>query len=380
MIIKEQWNFIYNEPLLGIELGDVNNNGQTEIVAFTRSGLILIISLEGEILKKIIISENSPIWNLRLFDIDKDGKNELILGGMNGILKILKSDIKYYLKPFWNHKFGASISGILIDDINNDKLDEIIVYSLDNTLRVLNPLNGNLVWGQVFEEGIGDALIFRENIKSVYKEIIACGNDGTIRAFNCNDGKLLWFKRFVDKVRCVSYLNSIKGPVVLCGGDDKKLHFIDKNTQKEFKTYKFKDYVWKCISYPFPIYNKSLISSYSFAYFNNSMPLDEINFSSKLICLNKSINSIWELKGYNIETIKVLEQNDNKLVLIGTTKGEFIVIEEHSGKIIFNRRHKSCLNMIQIFIERGQLFCCHEDGTIIAYNLEESLSEKKMII
>ncbi len=371
MIIKEHWKFRYNEPLLGIELGDINNNGQIEIVAFTKSGWVLIISLKGELLNKVLISENSPIWALRIYDIDKDGKNEIILGGMDGILKIFKANIKYYLEPLWNHKFGASISGILIDNINNDELDEIIVYSLDKTLRVLNPLNGNLVWGQIFEEGIGDALIFRDNIKSANKEIIACGNDGTIRVFNSIDGTMLWFKRFSDKVRCISYLNSIKGPAVICGGDDKKLHFISKNTQKEFHTYEFKDYVWKCVSYPFSICNKALVSSYSFAFFNDSMPLEKIDFSSKLMCLNEFIDIIWELKGYNIETLKVRKVNDRLLIFIGTTKGELIIIEEQSGKILFNKRSLSCLNMIQLYIEWGLVFCCHDDGTLFAYKLEE---------
>lgn len=374
LIVKEHWKFRYNEPLLGIELGDINNNGQIEIVAFTKSGWVLIITLKGELLNKVLISENSPIWTLRIYDIDKDGKNEIILGGMDGILKIFKVNIKYYLEPLWNHKFGASISGILIDNINNDELDEIIVYSLDKTLRVLNPLNGNLVWGQIFEEGIGDALIFRENIKSANKEIIACGNDGTIRVFNSIDGTMLWFKRFSDKVRCISYIYSIKGSVVICGGDDKKLHLIDKKTQKEINTYKFKDYVWKCVSYPFPICNKVLVSSYSFTHFNKTIPLEKIDFSSKLICLNESINIMWELKGCNIETLKVREIFDKTYVFIGTTKGELIIIEEHSGKIIFNRRNNSSLNMIQILIERGLLFCCHDDGTIIAYKLKESQS------
>lgn len=374
LIVKEHWKFTYDEPLLGIELGDINNNGQIEIVAFTKSGYVLIISIKGELLNKILISENSPIWNLRIFDIDKDGKNEIILGGMDGILNILKSNRDYNFKLFWTHKFDASISGILIDDINNDKLDELIVYSLDKTLRVLNPLNGNLVWGQVFEDGIGDALIFKENIKSINKEIVACGNDGTIRSFDCIDGNLLWFKRFSDKVRCVSYIYLTKGSVIICGGDDKKLHFIDRSTQKEFNTYEFKDFVWKCVSYPFPICNKALVSSYSFAHFSNSFPPEKIRFSSKLICLNESIDIMWEMKGYNIEALKVIEVYDNILVFIGTTKGELIIIEEPSGKILLNKRNNSCLNMIQILTESELLFCCYDNGTIVAYKLEESPS------
>ncbi len=60
---------------------------------------------------------------------------------------------KYELEHFWSHNFNSSISGILLSDVNNDKNDELIVYSLDKTLKVLNPIDGRLVWGQVFDLG-----------------------------------------------------------------------------------------------------------------------------------------------------------------------------------------------------------------------------------
>jgi hypothetical protein len=33
VIIKEQWGFYSSEPILGIEIGDVNNNGSYEIAS-----------------------------------------------------------------------------------------------------------------------------------------------------------------------------------------------------------------------------------------------------------------------------------------------------------------------------------------------------------
>lgn len=371
--IKELWNFKYNEPILGIELGDINNNGQIEIVAYTKAGMVLIISLKGELLHKELISKDSPVWHSRIYDIDKDGENELILGGMDGILRVFKPNLTYDLNPFWNHKFGASISGILIDDINNDNLDELIVFSLDKTMRTLNPLDGNLVWGQIFEDGIGDATIFIDDKNLNKKEILACGNDGTIRNFDGTNGELLWFKNFSNEMRCISYINSIEGLVVLCGGDDKKLHFINKKTQKEFKTKEFKNYVWKCISYPFPIFNKAIVSSYSFDYFDNSIPIENIEFTSKMTCLNEFLDDKWEIKQKNIEFLRIIEISNMILILAGTTKGEFIIIEEQTGKILFNKNNNSCINMIQFLMEEGLLFSCHDDGTICAYKLENIL-------
>ncbi|MFX1308864.1 MAG: hypothetical protein ACFE8C_04140 [Promethearchaeota archaeon] len=369
MKVKELWSFKYNEPILGIELGDINNNGEIEIIAYTRTGALLFLSQNSKKKHQEVITKDIPIWHLKIYDIDNDGRNEIILGGMDGILRTFKCSLTYDLVTFWNHKFNTSISGILIDDINNDNISELIVYSLDKTIRVLNPLDGNLIWGQVFEEGIGDAIVLTDEKKIV----IACGNDGTIRSFNGIDGKLVSFKQFSDKIRCVSYLNSIKGCVVICGGDDKKLHFLDKKTQKEFKTNKFKDYVWKCISYPFPIFNKALISSYSFAYFNKLNPLEKIDFTSKLICIDEYFTTSWKLEGFNIEILKAIKVNKKILVFVGTTKGELIIIEEQTGKILFQKKENSCLNMIQILIEERLMFCSYDDGTVTAYKWEENL-------
>ena len=46
--IKEQWNFHSSEPILGIEIGDINKNGQKEIVGFSKSGKLFIISQNGK--------------------------------------------------------------------------------------------------------------------------------------------------------------------------------------------------------------------------------------------------------------------------------------------------------------------------------------------
>jgi len=363
--VEEIWNFKYIEPILGIELGDINNNGEIEIIAYTRAGTLLFLSLNGKQMHQEIISKNIPIWHIKLYDIDNDGNNEIIIGGMDGILRIFKCNSNYDLILLWDHKFNASISGILINDIDHNNISELIVYSLDKTIRVLNPLDGNLIWGQVFEDGVGDAIVYTDDKKI----ILVCGNDGTIRSFNSIDGKLLWFKRFSNKIRCVSYLNSIRGCIILCGGDDKKLHFIDKNTKKEINTYEFKDYVWKCVSYPHPKFNKALVSSYSFAHFNQSIPFEKMYYTSKVICLNESTGILWELKGYNFEVLKVNVINDKILVFAGTTNGDLMIIEELTGKILFNKKKNSCINMIQFLVEYKFLFCCHDDGNISAYKL-----------
>jgi len=369
LTLKELWNFKYNAPILGIEIADINGNGQEEILAHTKTGWVLILSLEGELLSKNKITENSSIWCAKVVDLNKDGDIHIILGGLDGILKVFKSTPSHSLKPLWAHQFGASIGGILSSDINNNDNQEVIAYSLDKSIRVLNQKDGNLIWGQVFEDGIGDAMIWQEEKEAKSKEVVACGNDGTLRIFNGRSGELLWHKRFSNKIRCVTRLNSAKGPIIACGGDDKLLHLIDKNAKEEVKYLEFEDYVWKSLSTPNAQYDKIITSTYSFEYFDESIQIDEIDFSSKVMCINNNLEVLWEINGINAECLSSFEKKETSFVLVGTTSGDILMVDNNKGEILHENKKDSCINMVQGLPNRNFIATCNDDGQILGYHL-----------
>jgi len=370
--IKEQWDFHSNEPILGIEIGDVNNNGQNEIIAFSKSGRLLIISISGKKITELEISENSSIWQAKICDIDRDNKNEVILGGLDGLLRTFKCDTSYELKPFWAHQFGASISGFLYADVNVDGIEEIIAYSIDKSIRCLNSLDGSLLWGQLFEDGIGDVIVWQNSLNPLTLEIIACGNDGTIRSFKGDNGELIWFKRFKDKIRCVSGLKSDNKEIIICGGDDKKIHIIDKNTHEDLKSFQFDDFVWKCASFTLEKESNLFVSTYSFSFFDDSIKVQDIEFSSKILCLNSELEKKWEIENINLECFLQTEIFSNKYLIIGTTKGNILILEAGSGKIVAEINKNSCVNDIKYDSELNILISCHDDGSIFAYFLGKS--------
>ena len=372
MILKDLWQYQNNNPILGIELGDINSNGNYEILAFSNLGKVILFSLKGKILSEFEITKESSIWSAKIYDIDRDNKNEVLLSGLDGLLRTFKCNSSYDLKPLWAHQFGASISGFLFEDINNDNIDEIIAYSIDKSLRVLNPTDGSLIWGQIFEDGIGDVIIWQDSVNPILKELIACGNDGSIRVFKGKDGDLVWFKRFKDKIRCVSIFKSKNRELVVCGGDDKKLHLIDKHSQEEINSIHFDDYVWKCFSFLHNDENYLIVSTYSFDYFKEFLNLEDIEFSSKLICLNQKLEKKWEISHINTECLIQTKIGSNSYIVLGTTKGKMLIIDEISGKIINKIQKKSCLNDLKYDLKSNILIACHDNGSIFAYFLAES--------
>jgi outer membrane protein assembly factor BamB len=370
--IKEQWVFHSSEPILGIEIGDVNNNGQNEIIAFSKSGKLIIISLSGKKITELEISDNSSIWQAKICDIDRDNKNEVILGGLDGLLRTFKCNTSYKLQPLWAHQFGASISGFFLADVNDDGIEEIIAYSIDKSIRCLNSSDGSLLWGQLFEDGIGDAILWQDSLNPLTLEIIACGNDGTVRSFKGDNGELIWFKRFADKIRCVSYIKSNKKEMVVCGGDDKNLHIIDKTTQEELKSFQFDDFVWKCTSFTLEKESNLFVSSYSFSFFDDSIEVQDIVFSSKILRLNSELEKKWEIENINLECFLQAEFFSNEYFIIGTTKGRLLILDADSGKIFTEINKKSCVNDIKYDSESRLLISCHDNGSVFAYFLGKS--------
>ncbi|MBY8981754.1 MAG: WD40 repeat domain-containing protein [Candidatus Lokiarchaeota archaeon] len=365
--MKKSWCYFHKNSVLGFVAFKLKKNNEKVILNYTNKGELLFLNLVGKLTKEMSITDKSAILFVKVSDINNDGFQELILGGIDGVLRFYKIKNDLNLEQIWIHKFDSSISGILINDINYDGNLEIIAFSLDRSLRVLD-IKGKLVWAQMFEKGIGDAFVWddKENKK---KQIFAVGNDGTVRVFDGKTGELLWFKLFSNKIRCLSIINSIYNLLLICGGDDKVLHLIDINNHEEIKKIPFPNYIWKCKSYPKSSLNNALISTYSFDYFDSSIPLAQVKFSSQILCLNKNLRIKWDLKDVNTEYIHLFRRNNVKLVGIGTTKGEIILINEKNGKIISLINEKSCINMVKYLSDNDLLISCNDNGQINAYHL-----------
>lgn len=345
-------------------MGDINQNGKVEVIAFTKSGKLYIIDSEGAVIFEDTVTEKESIWCARIY------KDRLIIGGLDGLLRVFKCTKDNTLEADWAQQFGGSISGILLEDVTGDGHTELLVYSLDKTLRVLNPDNGAYVWGQVFEQGIGDVIIETTKNDPKNKVVYACGNDGTLRAFDGKKGSLLWFRRFSDKMRCVNFSQTEDEVIILCGGDDKQLHCLSKETQEEVKTIQFEDYVWKCKRADISDKQVLIVSTYSFDYLYEEVPIKEMEFTSRLECYNEDVKLKWGLHGKNIEVLYLFQCEDTGCIAAGTTTGELIIINAENGKLLVEYPGQSCINSIAYDAKKKILYYCTDAGEIHALLLE----------
>jgi len=160
--------------------------------------------------------------------------------------------------------------------------------------------------------------------------------------------------------------------MIICGGDDKKIHIIDKKTNEELKSFQFDDFVWKCASFTIETESNLFVSTYSFSFFNDSIKVQDIKFSSKILCLNSELEKKWEIENINLECFLQAEIFSNKYFIIGTTKGKILIIETGSGKVIAEINKNSCVNDIKYDSESSILISCHDNGSVFAYFLGKS--------
>ena len=117
--------------------------------------------------------------------------------------------------------------------------------------------------------------------------------------------------------------------------------------------------------------NFLFVSTYSFEFFDSSINIDDLEFNSKLMCFNQDLNMNWEIDNVNVESILHITIEERKFLVIGTTRGNILLIEVNSGKIIKVIKKKSCVNDLKFDFDNKTIFTCHDDGSLFAYFLGE---------
>jgi len=135
---------------------------------------------------------------------------------------------------------------------------------------------------------------------------------------------------------------------------------------------RFEDYVWKCSTFLIEGKYFLFISTYSFEYFDDSLKIEDIEFSSKILCLNPRLKKIWEIKNINVECFLQAEILSKSFLIIGTTKGTILILEANSGKIVAAIKKNSCVNDLKYEPNLNILISCHDNGSIFAYFIGES--------
>jgi len=148
---------LWQSPRLGftaaLSVTDLEGDAQGEVLAGSTEGRVYALTDEGRLLWKVDLEE--PVWALGAGDVDADGQREVVAGTWDptqlrggGQVHLLEAD-----RLEWSVEIGGGIvNGVALSDLDGDGGAEIIVGSgqSDGQVALLDG-TGAIIWKREFD-------------------------------------------------------------------------------------------------------------------------------------------------------------------------------------------------------------------------------------
>ena len=213
-------------PISFIMFGELNGDGNPEILAIDDKKGLYVINIDGKILWKM--STRARI--IRLNDVDGDGKLEVIVVEKNS-LHVLRGENGKYKSSFI---FEFPIQRVDIYDMDSDAMDEILIFG-DKKIVLLK--NSQVVWEQHFIEPKNIKRILALHFTSKSKKDICLIGNRNIYVFDSLTGDAI----LVENVKGLDPHNVVIDDVNCDNLDEiiykvgNKIYVLGKNYFREIK-------------------------------------------------------------------------------------------------------------------------------------------------
>ena len=195
------WAFKIGHPCLSPALGDINGDGELEVVVggeigikrgisyITNDSVYALNGANGSLLWRYETSDfpySSPV----LGDINGDGRLEVMIGDCDGYIHYLNGEDGALL---WKRAIGWNIfSSPALGDINGDGRLEVIFCTADGYIYALDPEKKRSLWVYETKDIVSSSPALGDIDGDGRLEVVVGSRDRYLYALNGEDGSLLW--------------------------------------------------------------------------------------------------------------------------------------------------------------------------------------------
>jgi len=179
------WQYNDDQTFLSLGVGDLDHDGQKEIVAGTLSGVVYALDHRGGLLWRKTLSDESSVGALAVGDLDGVPGDDIVAGTRDGQLFVLDGtgaiSNRFTPEPQQDrgkrhHKF-VWVREIQVEDIDGDGQNEIVVGSRPSGMVTVLNGRGRILWQTVFDGEVNswsNSQITIGNVTGDSKKEIVC--------------------------------------------------------------------------------------------------------------------------------------------------------------------------------------------------------------
>lgn len=359
------------------------------LIIVDQEGMISILDAEtGFQYKKYRLPCKTEAWTMVLEDRKLDGLS-LYVGAATG--DVYRYDLKIVLssandgdnidvneKLVWQHKCNDMITQLQLYDIINNGNTEVVLSSVDHSIRVLQKDTGNLIWGQLFQIGVTKFII--DDIDDDGQlELAASASNGDVRVFSGKNGRLKYYTHFPNNIRTIELIKPEESslsnnPILVCGCDDYNVYFWDPIDDKILLKQTLSSYPWYSGSFK-DQNNKLRIyeTIYTFS-FMEGLVLEGVKAEPQIVLFDLNPVSVEKcIEGINVQChSQIVAKSGNRYLCCGTTDGKAHLINLYSFEIAQSLEGDNIINCIDAVVLKNEelaLYFCDDAHNLYAFSI-----------
>jgi poly-gamma-glutamate capsule biosynthesis protein CapA/YwtB (metallophosphatase superfamily) len=206
-----------------VAAGDVDGDGQPEVMAANWQGMLYILDADGKEKTHVVLAVRPTL--LAAPDLDSDGQVDLLVGTVDGTIRAL--DATGNLR--WQQGLDGAIRAIAPLDMDGDGQDEVVVASQDGVVALIDA-EGVPRWAR---RSPGTIL----SLAPLPQEgLILLGQANSMLAMSVADGQPVWETPVTGGVWTIALLEYETDPVIAVGTDDGTILLLNNLGQSRGST------------------------------------------------------------------------------------------------------------------------------------------------